>query len=430
MKNMMAVVFLLVAQTSIHALASGFGGYEDLPFGSGSGGATGATGATGSIGSIGVFSTTSTANGLDVTGSVLTLHAADGTNPGALTTAAQTIAGAKTFTSVLVAPSGTVSAPGVQVGNGANGIYAGSGTTVVIAPSGIAGVEVGVGPGNTSWLNIGTFKGSTAGQSLASSVNFTNPNGAALSASVGLLNYATTAQEFYESIANKIFFAVIKDGQGSMCFQSNSSGSIICGYLPYEYVSNSSDTAYNTASSTGMYKTFVGSNDTNAVIITRNAFNGAGTFGGIGNADSTLIGTTNQGPFINGALLWFNDTQNTLGNNGVSHIEISTTSAGVRANVMKIGSGGQILYGGTAITLTTCGASPTIIKATDHSGRITVQSSSCTINFANAFPNIPACWARDETTAVTFTGAPTTALWTLSGMTTGDTVSFGCDGNF
>lgn len=49
--------------------------------------------------SVGTYSNTSTAKGLDITGGVLTLHSADGTNPGALSTVSQTIAGVKNFTS-------------------------------------------------------------------------------------------------------------------------------------------------------------------------------------------------------------------------------------------------------------------------------------------------------------------------------------------
>lgn len=52
----------------------------------------------GTVTTIGTFSNTSTANGLDISGNTLTLHAADGTNPGAITTGTQTIAGTKTFT--------------------------------------------------------------------------------------------------------------------------------------------------------------------------------------------------------------------------------------------------------------------------------------------------------------------------------------------
>lgn len=63
----------------------------------GSGGAT----------SVGTPSGSSTANGADITAGVLTLHPADGTNPGIVTTGAQTIAGVKTFSSAPIVPTQT-----------------------------------------------------------------------------------------------------------------------------------------------------------------------------------------------------------------------------------------------------------------------------------------------------------------------------------
>jgi hypothetical protein len=51
----------------------------------------------GGVTSVGTFNTTSTTNGIDISGGSITLHAADVTNPGALTATAQTIGGAKTF---------------------------------------------------------------------------------------------------------------------------------------------------------------------------------------------------------------------------------------------------------------------------------------------------------------------------------------------
>lgn len=59
--------------------------------------------------SIGNFSGTSTAKGLDITAGVLTLHAADATNPGALSVAAQSFAGIKTFVSAPVMSALTAS---------------------------------------------------------------------------------------------------------------------------------------------------------------------------------------------------------------------------------------------------------------------------------------------------------------------------------
>ena len=65
----------------------------------GSGNLSWTTATSGAVTTIGSFSGTSTANGLSVSGNSVFLHAADGTNPGAVSTSAQTIAGAKTFTS-------------------------------------------------------------------------------------------------------------------------------------------------------------------------------------------------------------------------------------------------------------------------------------------------------------------------------------------
>lgn len=65
------------------------------------------TAGPGSI-TIGSFNNTSTPNALDLTGTVLTAHAADATNPGNVSTGTQSFAGNKTFTgTVAVSPSST-----------------------------------------------------------------------------------------------------------------------------------------------------------------------------------------------------------------------------------------------------------------------------------------------------------------------------------
>jgi hypothetical protein len=82
--------------------------------------------------SIGTFSATSTANGLDITSGVLTMHAADATNPGAITTGAQTIAGVKTFSSTI---SGSISGNAGTVTTNADltGPITSSGNTTSVA---------------------------------------------------------------------------------------------------------------------------------------------------------------------------------------------------------------------------------------------------------------------------------------------------------
>lgn len=77
---------------------------------------------TGAATSIGSFNGTSTANGLDLTGGAISLHAADGTNPGAISTTTQTISGAKTLTSDLsVGVSGTGTARSISIRSGTTG---------------------------------------------------------------------------------------------------------------------------------------------------------------------------------------------------------------------------------------------------------------------------------------------------------------------
>jgi len=94
---------------------------------------------------IGNFSGTSTAKGLDVTADVLTLHAADGTNPGAVSTSAQTFAGAKTFSNGVLTNSVGASSASVVAVNGAPtdasnavGVQLGSSTTLAVAGAKLA----------------------------------------------------------------------------------------------------------------------------------------------------------------------------------------------------------------------------------------------------------------------------------------------------
>ena len=67
--------------------------------------AAGTVGITAGVNSLNYTSTTSYVAGGTISGTSLTLAAADGTNPGLLSTGAQTIAGAKTFSSDITAPN-------------------------------------------------------------------------------------------------------------------------------------------------------------------------------------------------------------------------------------------------------------------------------------------------------------------------------------
>lgn len=82
------------------------------------------------------------------------------------------------------------------------------------------------------------------------------------------------------------------------------------------------------------------------------------------------------------------------------------------------GTNGHVLFTGSAPTLSLCGTSPTVTNGTDNGGVVTLGTgtvNACTLTFATAFTNTPACnvdsnsnvgqpWVSAvSTTAVTFT---------------------------
>src|ERR1019366_10803294 len=110
---------------------------------------TGQFDAVGGTPTIGTFNSTSTANGLDIAGTILSLHAADTTNPGAVTTTTQSFAGNKTFTGTITASnlSGTNTGD-VTIGT-ANGIsLAGQVLSLALATSSLPGAVLNIGSAN------------------------------------------------------------------------------------------------------------------------------------------------------------------------------------------------------------------------------------------------------------------------------------------
>ncbi|MCL0149350.1 hypothetical protein, partial [Klebsiella pneumoniae] len=78
---------------------------------------------------VGAISGTSTANGASITGNTLNLAVADGTNGGVVSTAAQTFAGAKTFSALITGSAGaTVSGGAISLtGNAASSLTTSAG---------------------------------------------------------------------------------------------------------------------------------------------------------------------------------------------------------------------------------------------------------------------------------------------------------------
>jgi len=94
--------------------------------------------------SIGAFSSTPTAAGLSLSGASLVLHAADATNPGAVSTGSQTFAGVKTLSSAPIFSTLT----GVLSGNGSSAVSASAVTQYAVAVGNGSNGLAFVGPGS------------------------------------------------------------------------------------------------------------------------------------------------------------------------------------------------------------------------------------------------------------------------------------------
>ncbi|HEY0272478.1 MAG TPA: hypothetical protein VGC22_04785, partial [Chitinophaga sp.] len=121
---------------------------------------------------IGAFATASSANGLTLNDGVLTLTPADGTNPGAVSTGAQTFAGAKTFNDPLTAGSsatvgGALSVAGTSTLTGATTV----GNTLEV--TGAATLNNNLSVAGASTLSGATTVGSTLEVTGAATINNT-----------------------------------------------------------------------------------------------------------------------------------------------------------------------------------------------------------------------------------------------------------------
>lgn len=84
---------------------------------------------------------------------------------------------------------------------------------------------------------------------------------------------------------------------------------------------------------------------------------------------------------------------------------------------------------GGAPVLSSCGSGPTVV-GTDFAGVVTVKTTTCTITFAVAYTNAPACVVVDETTPSTAMVYTVTAahIAITAGLTSSDLVQYICVG--
>lgn len=368
---------------------------------SGTNGTNGATGATGAIGSVGTFSNTSTANGLDVTGSVLTQHAADGTNPGALTAIAQTIAGAKTFLATLFLSNGTVAAPSTGFANSTTtGVYAATGGVIDMAFAGTGPTEFGA-----DYLQIGkAAAGSPAGGTGTITVYETGSttNNWQMGAGTGS-NLGSSRVFVIGSNGIGGAFGINANNNGSMFF--NAAGVQSVAFFNYDFISRSTLTTPNFTGANG-------SSVNQAVLTVRNEGTATnGNFGGLINA-----GDSNQG---NGGIFFFNDANPANTGTEQSHIELWNALAGVVAPKVKFRPNGNIEFGGTVPTVSACGTSPSVV-GNNTAGTITIgtggTATSCLLTFATTpvFTNIPHCFVNDQSAIISVQAVPTTTTVTFN----------------
>ncbi len=153
--------------------------------------------------SFGAFGSTPNSNGAVISSGVITLEPADATNPGGVSTASQTFAGDKSFTGVISAPSGTVSAVGLHFATDVGtGFYRTGVDQLNFAAAGAKVLDIGTsGLAVTGTLSasstvqgtqlISTISTGTAPLTVSSTTQVANLNAATAGTATNATNVAT-----------------------------------------------------------------------------------------------------------------------------------------------------------------------------------------------------------------------------------------------
>lgn len=377
--------------------------------------------------SLGTFTTTSYANGGTINGSTLTLSAADGTNPGLVSTVAQTIAGTKTFSSDILTNNDVRVGKGVA-GNTTNtvlGKLALGGTSTVANEnifntaigistmqnaSGTGSYNTAVGANSAFYNNSGshnTYLGYQTGYNTTSGTNNVAIGSRALYGST-TGNYLTGAGN------NAIGFEAMKDisttaadnialGLSAGTKLTTGTKNIFIGSLAGSNISTGS-----TANTTGLNSVLIGydvrplaNGDNNEIVIS--GYNGTAGTVGLG-SNTTLIGssttttarimgdltlprtttstTTTSGALVVSGGAGIAENINVGGTAtiiGAATISNTTASSSTTTGALKVGGGagivGNVNIGGT---LGVTGA--TTLSSTLNAGATTLASSTITGN--------------------------------------------------
>jgi hypothetical protein len=137
---------------------------------------------------VGTFSSTSEVNGAAISSSTITFGPADGTNPGMVTTGAQTFAGAKTFTSQISASAGIYVAPSYNIAldSAASIVFSVNNTSTIGTPTSYAQYMYGSRYylNSTAYIDGGTAGTAALTGNLTVSGGLTSSAGSALTGNV------------------------------------------------------------------------------------------------------------------------------------------------------------------------------------------------------------------------------------------------------
>jgi hypothetical protein len=319
---------------------------------------------------LGTFTTTTTyANGGTISGSTLTLGAADGTNPGLVTTLAQTIAGAKTFSSDIITNEVRVG-KGVA-GNTSNTVLGKSALTATSTvtnenilntaigisamqnASGTGSYNTAVGANSGFWNSSGSDNTNLGYQSGYNTTTGSKNVAIGSKAMLGVAgNYLTGAGN------NAIGFEAMKDistsaadnialGLSAGTKLTTGTKNIFIGSLAGSSISTGA-----TANTTGLNSVLIGYDvrplanaDDNEIVIS--GWNGTAGTVGLG-SNSTLIGsTTTQKSQIYGALTVVPNTATGVGNpSTIAAQNAGGTNTAGGALTLKAGNGTGTAAGG------------------------------------------------------------------------------------
>jgi hypothetical protein len=163
--------------------------------------------------SVGSFSASSTAQGLVLNGTVLSLTAADATNPGGVSTSTQSFGGNKTFT-------GTIVASNLSGTNTGDVSFASFGATPSASAASLSGQIItlqpadGSNPGGVS-TTTQTFAGNKTFSGTIAASNFSGSSSGTNSGDVTLSTYGSTPNSNGASLSGQILTLQPADGSNS-----------------------------------------------------------------------------------------------------------------------------------------------------------------------------------------------------------------------